>query len=169
MTAYDPSNWSDFAVAQLGASAALLGLVFVGLSINLRDFVSSGVLVDRAAESVVVLGSALAASTAVLVPDQSHVALGIELGIVACATLGGVLRFQRHPRAASDATGVTPPLASVVTRRLLGLGTPIVLLVAAVTLLAEGGGGLYWWPVALLAAYASALSNAWVLLIEILR
>ena len=35
MSAYDAARWSDFALAQLGASAALLGLVFVGLSINL--------------------------------------------------------------------------------------------------------------------------------------
>jgi hypothetical protein len=33
----------------------------------------------------------------------------------------------------------------------------------------EGGGGLYWWPAAVVAAYMSALTNAWVLLIEILR
>ena len=41
MSAYDPAAWSDFALAQLGASAALLGLVFVGFSINLRDIAAS--------------------------------------------------------------------------------------------------------------------------------
>jgi len=46
MTAYDPSQWSDFALAQLGASAALLGLVFVGMSINLKEFVGTPVLVN---------------------------------------------------------------------------------------------------------------------------
>jgi hypothetical protein len=30
-------------------------------------------------------------------------------------------------------------------------------------------GGLYWWPAGVTAAYMSALTNAWVLLIEILR
>lgn len=29
MTGYDPSSWSDFGVAQAGASAALTGLLFV--------------------------------------------------------------------------------------------------------------------------------------------
>ena len=40
---------------------------------------------------------------------------------------------------------------------------------AAITLVVEAGGGLYWWPAAVIVAYASALSNAWVLLVEILR
>jgi hypothetical protein len=29
-------------------------------------------------------------------------------------------------------------------------------------------GGPFWWPAAVVAAYMSALTNAWVLLIEIL-
>jgi hypothetical protein len=41
--------------------------------------------------------------------------------------------------------------------------------VAAITLAVAAGGGLYWWPADVTAAYVSALTNAWVLLIEILR
>jgi hypothetical protein len=70
--AYDIGDWSEFATAQVGASAALLGLVFVGLTINLRDVVSSDVLVNRAAEAVVLLGSVLATATAVLIPGQAR-------------------------------------------------------------------------------------------------
>ena len=46
--AYRIGDWESFALAQVGASAALLGLVFVGISINLRDIVGSGPLVHRA-------------------------------------------------------------------------------------------------------------------------
>ncbi len=42
MTGYDASTVvSTSPLAQLGASAALLGLVFVGMSINLKDFVGT--------------------------------------------------------------------------------------------------------------------------------
>jgi modulator of FtsH protease len=70
MSAYDPARWSDFALAQLGASAALLGLVFVGLSINLRDVVGSRRLVNRAAEAIIELAAVLVSATAVLIPDS---------------------------------------------------------------------------------------------------
>ena len=42
MTAYRIGEWESFALGQVGASAALLGLVFVGISINLRDIIGSG-------------------------------------------------------------------------------------------------------------------------------
>jgi hypothetical protein len=45
----------------------------------------------------------------------------------------------------------------------------VLLAGAAITLAVEAGVGLYWWPAAVTAAYVSALTNAWVLLIEILR
>jgi modulator of FtsH protease len=114
VSAYDPARWSDFALAQLGASAALLGLVFVGFSINLRDIVTDRQLVNRALEAVVALGT-------------------------------------------------------VLFRRVTGFGAMALLALAAVTLLAGAGGGLYWWPAAVVIAYVGALTDAWVLIVEILR
>lgn len=84
MVAYSNGTWSDFAVAHVGASAALLGLVFVGLSINLRAVIREPQLVSRAAEAVVLLGTVLATSTAVLLPGQSRWALGTELIVLGC-------------------------------------------------------------------------------------
>jgi hypothetical protein len=61
------------------------------------------------------------------------------------------------------------PRSSLICRRALGLGAQVLLAVGAITLAVEAGGGLYWWPAGVIAAYVSALTNAWVLLIEILR
>src|SRR6476619_1457695 len=38
MTAYDVAAWADFANTVAGGAAALAGLLFVGLSLNLADF-----------------------------------------------------------------------------------------------------------------------------------
>lgn len=170
MTAYTPAEWSDFALAQLGASAALLGLVFVGMSINLKDFVGTPVLVNRALEAIVLLATVLLAATAVLIPHQSRDAVGIELVVLGVGTLSAVLRLQagtQHQVVASGDRG--PTRASIISRRIIGLGSALLILLAGVLLLAEAGGGLYWWPVAIVAAYVGALVNAWVLLVEILR
>ena len=42
--AYDPGAWHDFAVAFVSASAALLGLVFVVVSLHLRAVVDDTVI-----------------------------------------------------------------------------------------------------------------------------
>jgi hypothetical protein len=170
VTAYHAKQWGDFALAQLGASAALLGLVFVGLSINLKDVIGSRQLVNRALEAVLALGSVLVASTAVLIPDQSTDALGVELLVVAVAALSVTLRLQIGAAAQVATPGRHgPPRSSILVRRIFGLGGPVLLAVAGVTLLATAGGGLYWWPAAIVVAYLGALTNAWVLMIEILR
>ncbi len=170
MTAYDPSQWSDFALAQVGASAALLGLVFVGMSINLKEFVGTPLLVNRALEAIVLLATVLVTATAVLIPDQSREVVGVELLAIGLFTTFSVLRLQAGVHADVVARGDRGPTrASVISRRILGLGSAVVIVVAGVLLLAEAGGGLYWWPAAIVIGYLGAIVNAWVLLVEILR
>jgi modulator of FtsH protease len=170
MSAYDAARWSDFALAQLGASAALLGLVFVGLSINLKDVIGSRQLVNRALEAVVALGSVLVASTAVLIPRQSRGALSAELIVLAGFVFSVVFRLQIGAAGQVAQPGREgPPPISIAVRRVLGLGAPLLLAVAGITLAACAGAGLYWWPAAIVVAYLGALTDAWVLMIEILR
>ena len=170
MSAYDPARWTDFALAQLGASAALLGLVFVGLSINLKDVIGSRQLVNRALEAVIALGSVLVSATAVLIPAQSRGVLSAELLVTAVAVFSVIFRLQIGAAEQVAAPGEHgPPKSSIVVRRVLGLGAPTLLALTGVTLAACAGGGLYWWPGAIVVAYLGALTNAWVLMIEILR
>jgi len=41
--------------------------------------------------------------------------------------------------------------------------------VGGATMLARGGGGLHWLPFAFILAVSIAASNAWILLVEVLR
>jgi hypothetical protein len=170
VTAYRIGEWESFALAQVGASAALLGLVFVGISINLRDIIGSGPLVHRAAEAVILLGSVLVTATLVLIPNQRRDVLSTQLILFAVALFVVVLYLQRDAVTQPvDPDRPGPPRASLAIRRTLGLGAAGLIGVAGITLAAQAAGGLYWWPVAVLAAYIGALANAWILLIEILR
>jgi len=74
VSAYSVEEWTNFALAQTGVAAVLIGLVFVALSINLRDIVASASLLDRAVESVVLFGIVLVSSSLVLAPNH---ALGV--------------------------------------------------------------------------------------------
>jgi hypothetical protein len=168
--AYQIGDWESFALAHVGASAALLGLVFVVISINLRDIVGSGPLVHRAGEAVVLLGGVLAAATVVLIPGQRKDVLSAELILLAGGLFAVILSLQRDAvTQPTDPGRPGPPRGSLAIRRVFGLGAAVLIALAGITLAAEAGGGLYWLPAAILAAYAGSLSNAWILIIEILR
>ena len=168
--AYRIGDWESFALAHVGASAALLGLVFVVISINLRDIVGSGPLVHRAGEAVVLLGGVLAVATVVLIPGQRKDVLSAELILLAGGLFAVILFLQRDAvTQAVDRDRPAPPRVSLAIRRVLGPGTAVLIALAGITLAAEAGGGLYWLPAAILAAYAGSLTNAWILIIEILR
>src|SRR5436190_15416759 len=62
-------TWDAFFVASSGATAALAGLVFIGISINLEQVLAVPGLDLRALEALTLLVAALLLSLLVLVPD----------------------------------------------------------------------------------------------------
>jgi hypothetical protein len=99
---YDPGAWHDFGVALVGASAALLGLVFVVVSLHLRAVVDDPVLRRRAEIVLGLLATMLAASAALVIPGQSREALGLELMPIALVYLAlsslATFRATHSPR-----------------------------------------------------------------------
>ena len=106
-----PEDWSDFLVAASGASAALAGLVFVGISINLTRILALPGLPGRAGQTIVVLANALALSLAVLGPQHSHVGVGVEILVLG---LVGWLAGHVDPRPRQRST---PPAAATGAAR----------------------------------------------------
>jgi modulator of FtsH protease len=162
MTAYDPSAWTDFANTVAGGAAALAGLLFVGLSLNLSDVLKYPGVPARAASTLGVTIAILLTAIFVATPGQDDRALAAEIGALGLATAVGVgagLRAQR--------SGEHP--ARAVTSTLL-LGVPALLLMAAaVSLWLQCCGGLYWVTASVATGFVSATANAWVLLVEIRR
>ena len=165
MTAYDPSEWSDLFVASAGASAALLGLLFVAVSINLERILKYQGLPGRALEALMQLTCVLIVSLAGLVPGQSHVALGFELLLVTAVIAAIILR---QPIIVADETG-REPVSWKVSRWTVRLAGVVPIGVAGISLVVESGGGLYWLAAGIVLAIAAAIAGAWVLLVEILR
>jgi hypothetical protein len=86
MHAYSTDGWGELFLAEAGASAALAGLLFVAISINLERILQGTGLPGRAGEAIVLLVAVLVVSTLGLVPGQSPTVLGAELlgaGLVA--------------------------------------------------------------------------------------
>jgi hypothetical protein len=158
-------TWDDFFIAQMGASAALTGLLFVGLSINMQKIVSFPSLPDRALNAFVLLGAILLISLLFLVPGQSAGALAVEvlvtggaIAFVAVRASGRSLRQTPEPYRAFHAleTGV------VATATLC---YPL----SGVLLLTDPTFGAYPVVAAVMLSFIIALIDSWVLLIEINR
>ncbi|HZU19259.1 MAG TPA: hypothetical protein VFD01_22005 [Candidatus Dormibacteraeota bacterium] len=80
---------SDLFVGTVGASAALAGLVFVGISINLAKIVALQGIPERGLEAIGLRFGVLVMSTLALVP-QRVLAPGIELLAAALAEAVGL-------------------------------------------------------------------------------
>jgi len=165
MHAHTTDGWGELFLAEAGASAALAGLLFVAISINLTKILEVRGLVGRAGEAIVLLVAVLIVSTLVLVPDQPRVALGTELlvtGLLAWSILVVI-----HARAVHGGIGPSRPV--LVARVAMAQLAVLPFLVAGVSLLLRAGGGLYWLVPGVVMCLVVAVLNAWVLLIEILR
>ena len=88
------ADWSNFFVAEVGAAAALSGLLFVAVSINLTRIRAIEHLHARAAETLYVLLGVLVVATFGLVPGQSLTALGFEVTGTGFAVWGICVRSQ---------------------------------------------------------------------------
>jgi modulator of FtsH protease len=80
------AGWTDFFAADAGASAALAGLLFVAVSINLGRILEFSRLPLRAGEALVALLSVLFVATVGLVPGQSDYAYGLKVAAIGLAT-----------------------------------------------------------------------------------
>jgi hypothetical protein len=161
MYTYGIPNWTVFLSVAAGVAATLTGLIFVAVSINLSRILEFPPLADRAAESILQMFGALIVSLCALVPGQSQLVLGIELAILGVILwiLQTLMMYRSyspdHPR----------PLSS------LGLAQLAILpfVIGGVSLAAGSFGGLYWLAPGIILSVTAGVTNAWVLLVEILR
>lgn len=164
MTAYSPNEWGDLFVATAGASAALAGLVFVAVSINLDRILEFPGLPERALETVLMLLIVVLVSIVSLIPGQSALALGVEVTVLGAVVGAGIAAL---PTALHTAEGAR--INWLIGRWLLRLFVTVPFLLGGLSLISEAGGGLYWVAAGTVFAIAGAVANAWVLPVEILR
>jgi len=165
MRSYNPADWASFFTALISAAAALTGLLFVAVSINLDRILKGGrFLPARAAETLAVLLLVVIGSAVTLIPQDTRL-IGIELLILAVPMLVITVSIQLRHRRAS----MTDPVYWTVSRMASTAIATVPATIAGISLAAHWGGGFYWLAAAALLGIIGAVYGAWVLLVEIVR
>ena len=156
--------WGGFFIAQVGASAALAGLIFVAVSPNLTKVLALSHLPKRAFQALMVLMEILIVSSLALVPQPLSwfggeailISLPIWITVIVFDTQTLVIAGKDYRRRS-------------VQRMAISQAAALLFVVGAVATLAFGLVGIYWLAPAIICSYLIALLDAWVLLIEINR
>ena len=164
-TGYLASAWSSFGEAVATAAAALAGLLFIAVSINLKRILEFPSLPTRAGQTLIFFVTPLITGLLVITPDQARIALAAELMATGLAIGGIQLYFDLRTERGEEDT---------LYRRTVSVLVPVTvscgcLVIAGATLAGQAGGGLYWIVPSVLSAIIFGPINVWVLLVEILR
>ena len=165
MRGYDPADWEPFFTALIAAAAALTGLLFVAVSINLSQILEHAkFLPARAAETLATLLFVVVSSALALIPQSTRL-LGAEIVIVVVPMLViTVWRQVSYRRQNHD-----DPLLWTISRIMVTATATVPGTLAGLSLAGHWGGGFYWLAAAALLGILGASYNAWILLIEITR
>ncbi len=150
-------SWDNFLLGQVGASAALLGLLFVGVSLNLAKILSF--------RTLMLLLGVLVVGMLLLIPQQGMPLMAIEILAVGIAL--AIVGVRVETRAFAAGEGQTKP---AIVGNMIMLAAAIVPYLVAGLLLATGNfSGMNWLAVAAVFSTLKATLDAWVLLVEINR
>jgi modulator of FtsH protease len=145
----DPAAWQNFYLMMGTANAAITGLVFVALSIHLREVLDHPLLKPRAVLALVVLTTQIVIAAIVLTP-QSREFMGAEILI-----LNGIF-LALNIRNRVETTLNQAALASLLIR-----GGYVY---ASISLIVGVGGGFYILGLVLVLTLARTMISCWALL-----
>ena len=145
----DPAAWQNFYIMIGTANAAITGLLFVALSMHLKQILSHPIYKPRAIVVLVILTTQIIISAIVLTP-QPREAMGWEILLLNLFFLALNVRFRTPAR-------ITPGSALTISFR-------VIYVLASVSLITGLGGGFYILGAILTLTVARSIANCWTLL-----
>ena len=156
-------EWDTFAVIVGGSAGALVGLLFVAISIHAGRIAESAELRGRAAQTLVIFAALLLIALLLAIPLQSQRVLGAEFLLLAELVAAALILLDRLARQSDQPRPVARTLQNV---------NPSTLTAAGIAL---AGGlmvfGVDWADFTLIpvicAAMVGGLASAWLLLTKL--
>jgi hypothetical protein len=158
--------WSSFFQGELGAAAALAGLLFVSVSVNHTKILELGRMADRGLEALAILFLIIVVTSLPLIPGQPLRVLGVEIFILSVVALVATVLLQRTYMRHVEQPYRRGSMKMVATSR---LAVTTIALAGLVLLWRGDEVGLFVLPWGILLSFFAAGASAWVLLIEINR
>jgi hypothetical protein len=156
-------GWDTFAVITGGAAGALVGLLFVSVSIRIEVISASPDFRSRAGETLSLFVSVLLVAVLLAIPQQGPWELGVELLVLAAVQGAGLFWLDPAATASPSAQPISRVLA-VLAPRTITTG----LLALAGRLLAVGvDDGIYVVVPSVIAAMTGGVASAWLFLTRI--
>jgi hypothetical protein len=156
-------EWDTFAVVVGGSAGALVGLLFVAISIHAARMAASADLRGRAAQTLVIFAALLLIALLLAIPEQSRRVLGAEFLLLAALVATALIWLDRLARQTDSPRPVARTLQNVNPSTLTAVGIALA-------------GGLMvfdvdWADFALVpvicAAMVGGLASAWLLLTKL--
>ncbi|HEY4267247.1 MAG TPA: hypothetical protein VGM94_03550 [Galbitalea sp.] len=159
------AGWDNFFIATAGAAGALVGLVVVAISVNIKRIIEYSTLPSRAAATVGSLVLLLVIACFSLFPRQGDIAFGVE--ILAAVTIALVLQYVMVARLVQQ---VPPrPAFENAYKIALGFGQIAPFIPGGILIATGSAAGMYWIAVGFVAVFVTSMITVWVLLVEIQR
>jgi hypothetical protein len=165
MTVEMPEGWSDFFVATAGAAGALSGLIIVAMTVNITTIINIPSMTSRAGATIASLVLIVVSAAAGLIPGQGPRPLGGEVLVFAAVAMALTIDSAVRMVRAIDRQYLTVTWVKIV----VALVQILPFLVGAAILLTGSYSGLNWIAAGVLLVFVGSVTNAWVLLVEILR
>ncbi len=159
------TDWVSFSMASAGAAAALTGLIFVGLSINISQILSNSALIDRAFISIILLITALVISLLHLIPGQSNIMFGFEIIFSGFVSWAVVSKKDINIYRSKNQKFKKLYLFNMAIDQI----SLIPYIVAGILILANCDCAGYWIAAGMIFSFSKAILDSWVLLVEINR
>jgi hypothetical protein len=159
-------SWTSFFEAAAGASAALTGLIFVALSVNIARILEFSHLPARAAAAMGALMLILTSSLAALAPQPTR-QLGAET--LALTALAWLLQLDSARQSRAATRKHARPAHEFVVEMIMSQIQMVPYAVGGALLALGLACGLGWLAAGAVLVFMLAVINAWVLLVEILR